>query len=361
MKIVKMVRGKWNRFGEKRRRMIISIAKGHPDANTRRRAQIIMALVQATPVKSIVDLLHCSKTHVYNVMHRFMEHGQAAFADRREDNGTPVTNKTVERTVRTLVSGSPQSFGRRRTTWTLELLVSVLKKRTGITLSCTTMWRLLRRLKIRLGCPKPFVNCPWPKSRRDQRIQRLRYLLLHAREGDVWLFEDEVDIHLNPKIGRDYMLPGTQKKVLTPGVNKKHYLAGALNAFSGELTWVEGESKNSELFMHMLFAIGRRYREVRRIHLIIDNCSIHKSKFTKLVLSECAGKVRLHFQPSYCPDENRIERVWQDLHANVTRNHQCSTIDELMKEVRYWLRKESKRLQKRYAKLDPSELYPIAA
>ena len=33
------------------------------------------------------------------------------------------------------------------------------------------------------------------------------------------------DIHLNPKIGPDYMLRGTQKWVLTPGKNRKRYLA----------------------------------------------------------------------------------------------------------------------------------------
>ena len=222
------------------------------------------------------------------------------------------------------------------------------------------MSRLLRRLKIRLGRPKPFVKCPWPKKRKGLRIHRLRYLLLHARAGEVWVFEDEVDIHLNPKIGPDYMLPGTQKKVLTPGVNEKRYLAGALNAFSGQLTWVEGESKNSELFMRLVFQLGWDYPEAKRIHLIVDNYGIHKSHFTKLLLAQCEGKVRLHFLPPYCPDENRIERVWLDLHANVTRNHQCRTMDELMKEVRHWLRKECKSLKKKYPKRDPNDIYALA-
>jgi hypothetical protein len=41
--------------------------------------------------------------------------------------------------------------------------------------------------------------------------------------------------------------------------------------------------------------------------------------------------------PPYCPDDNRIERkVWRELHANVTVNHRCETMEELMAEaVRY--------------------------
>ena len=112
--------------------------------------------------------------------------------------------------------------------------------------------------------------------------------------------------------------------------------------------------------MRLVFQLGWNYPGVKRIHLILDNYGIHKSQYTKLVLTRCAGKVRLHFLPPYCPDENRIERVWLDLHANVTRNHQCRTMDELMKEVRYWLRIRSQRLQKKYAKRTPAEMYALA-
>jgi transposase len=320
-----------------------------------------MALVKGKAVGDIVQFLQCGKSLVYKVAHRFLEQAEAAFADRREDNGQTVVTKTVDTLVRLMVAETPRQFGHRRPTWTLELLVRVLRERSGIRLSRATLSRLLRRLKIRLGRPKPFVKCPWPDKRRDLRIRRLRYLLLHARPGEVWVFEDEVDIHLNPKIGPDYMLPGTQKKVLTPGVNEKRYLAGALNAFTGQLTWVEGTSKDSELFMQLVFQLGRDYPQAKRVHLIVDNYSIHKSRFTKLIVLSCDGKVRLHFLPPYCPDENRIERVWLDLHANVTRNHQCATMDDLMREVRYWLRKESKRLRKKYAERDPNDMYALAA
>jgi transposase len=43
------------------------------------------------------------------------------------------------------------------------------------------------------------------------------------------------------------------------------------------------------------------------------------------------------FLPPYCPDANRIERVWQDLHANVTRNHRCKTLAPLLPNCRRYL------------------------
>jgi hypothetical protein len=55
------------------------------------------------------------------------------------------------------------------------------------------------------------------------------------------------------------------------------------------------------------------------------------------------------------PDDNRIERVWLDLHASVTRNHRCRTEGELMVQVVAFPSADNPR-----RKLDPS-LEPAAA
>ena len=80
-----------------------------------------------------------------------------------------------------------------------------------------------------------------------------------------------------------------------------------------------------------------------RIHVILDNYGIHSSNIIGVALANFAWRVRLHFLPPYSPDDNAIERVWKDLHANVTRNHNCATMTELMANVRYYLRKRNRR------------------
>ena len=49
------------------------------------------------------------------------------------------------------------------------------------------------------------------------------------------MYEDEIDIHLNPRIGLDWRNGSAQKVVLTPGQNKKAYWAGTLDARNGEV------------------------------------------------------------------------------------------------------------------------------
>lgn len=93
MKIARMVQGKWSRLGERRRKAIRSMAKGHSDADLRRRAQIVIALVQGKAVQVIVEVLQCSKSLVYKVTQRFLQQQEAAFANRRKENGFGCSSK----------------------------------------------------------------------------------------------------------------------------------------------------------------------------------------------------------------------------------------------------------------------------
>ena len=105
------------------------------------------------------------------------------------------------------------------------------------------------------------------------------------------------------------------------------------------------------MFLDLLDALRKKYPEARKLHLILDNYRIHDSTIVQAALrGYLAGKVELHFLPPYCPDHNKIERVWKDLHANVTRNHRCRGINHLMREVRYYLQKRNRqKLHKRMA------------
>jgi transposase len=280
----------------------------------------------------------CVRSTVSYVAERFRSLGDLGLEDGRRFNGSGKLSETVLIRLAELIRDTPQRLGWRRPTWTRELMALQLERDTGIRLSVTTLSRLLRRMGIRWGRPKLFVECPWSQRRRRRRLAQIRTLVENLGPDEVALYEDEVDIHLNPKPGPDWMPHGVQKWVRTPGQNKKCYLAGALNLSTGLVAWTEGEHKRSQLFIDLLDTLVRRYRRCRRIHLILDNYSIHKSRITRAALQRHRRRVVLHFLPPFCPDENLIERLWRDLHANVTRNHRCRSIEELMGEVRSYLK-----------------------
>ncbi len=313
------------------------------DAACRVRIHIVLLYHAGKGGVTIAGQVACAPATVSRVVQRYRSRGLSAFSDQRKTNGTPKVDPDAVQAIAELVSGSPLDHGERRPTWTLELLRRVLDESMGICLSTTTIHRVLRRLGVRWGMPKPIVACPWAPWQKQSRLRKIRRILSRMKPDEVAYYEDEIDIHLNPKIGKDWMPRGTQKEVLTPGKNEKGYLAGALELNGTDLVVVQWPKKNADLFLCLLGELHRKHPDKRRIHLIVDNFSIHSANSVKAQLSELGERFQLHFLPPYCPDENKIERLWRDLHANVTRNHRCATLDELMSEAHHWLSSEANR------------------
>lgn len=308
------------------------------DARRKTRLLVIVNLVHGRTANVTAAVLQLDRSTVYRVAERFRMKGLSGLSDGRSHNGHRKVTEKYLSTLHDVVEGSPLDHGWQRPTWTRELLVSTLFAKTRIKIHAAAMSVALHRIRARRGRPKPTVRCPWPESRKRRRLCEIRRLVAQLPANEVVVYEDEVDIHLNPKIGCDWMLRGQQREVVTPGKNVKRYLAGALDARTHKLIWVEGDRKTGALFVRLLWKLVCTYRHAKVIHVILDNYSIHNTSLVASSLTAPAGrKIQLHFLPPYCPDENRIERVWEDLHANVTRNHRCATIEQLLKNVRDYL------------------------
>ena len=301
------------------------------------RCQIILLAAKGRRRVEIAESQGCSVSWVNRVVARFADCGVAGLMDRREDNGEVKLDEHFLSTLYDVVDASPQDHGFPRPTWTRELLVVVMYRLTDVWVHPATMSRALQKIGARLGRPKPTVGCPWPTARKNRRLAEIRRTLDALPPGHAAVYLDEVDVHLNPKIGPDWMNRGKQKTVLTPGNNVKRYLCGALDVRTGLLTWVKGEKKNSLLFIAMLNKLIEIYPQATVIHLVLDNFKIHDSAASRAAVTALGGKVVLHWLPPYCPDHNKIERTWLDLHANVTRNHTCTDMNELMRRVTTYL------------------------
>jgi len=316
------------------------------DGKMKTRYLIIINLAEGTTPAETARRLKVARSTVYRVGKRFRDSGEAGLVDRREENGERKLEEDYLATLYDVVASSPEEHGWKRPTWTREMLVKTMQKKTGVAIHVSTMSHALKSIGARRGTPKPTVDCPWSNRAKNKRLQAIRELVENLPPDEVAVYEDEVDIHLNPKIGPDWMVPGQQKQVRTPGKNEKRYLAGALDAQTDELIWVEGEKKNSLLFILLLWELVQRYRQAKAIHVILDNYSIHSTEQVRLSLATEEGRrLHLHFLPPYCPDHNRIERSWRDLHANVTRNHTCDELTALMKNVRSYLKNENQTKQ----------------
>lgn len=325
------------RMSRPERRRLIRLGRKSGDPATALRFHAVAALAAGRSGLQVAFELDIARSTVTTAARRFVDGGAEALYDQRTRNGAAKVDDAFRKRVAELLLGTPEDLGWSRPTWTRELLCLQMTREGWPRVAVCTMGRALARLGARLGVPKPIVLCPWPRDARRRKLAQIRALEARASAAEPVLYEDEVDIHLNPKVGRDWMLRGHQRRVVTPGKNEKFYVAGALDVRTGALITTGAPRKNAALFCDLLRLLAKTYPRARRIHVVLDNYGIHSAALTQQTLVALRGRVVLHFLPPYCPDANRIERVWQDLHANVTRNHRCKTMAHLLANARAYL------------------------
>ena len=121
------------------------------------------------------------------------------------------------------------------------------------------------------------------------------------------------------------------------GTNTKRHLPSSLRWRTGRfLLSVPGTQRNTALFVRHLDDLQRRLPCYRHIHVICDNAKFHDCRLVREFLAKWRHRIAIHHLATYAPHPNPLERVCWHLHAEVTRNHRCKTIDELVTLVFDW-------------------------
>jgi DDE superfamily endonuclease len=117
-------------------------------------------------------------------------------------------------------------------------------------------------------------------------------------------------------------------------------MAAALDFRTGKLMHRTGVKNNRFLFLDLLRALDRAYSKVcfRRVYVVADNDSIHTAGDVCRWLARHPRFVWL-WLPRYCPKAPPIERVFGDLHDQITRNHHHRTLSPLLAEAQQYLRR----------------------
>lgn len=326
----------------KQRDKLLTLYRKDPDPELRFRAHIILLLGEGYAWDTIEAMLFCSSRTVDRWLKRFQAEGLAGLTGKKRGRPFRLGLGWVTLLVSWVTTKTPSDFGFLRSRWSCTLLALLLHEREAVTASRETVRRLLHRGNLVYRRPRP-VSPPNDEQRRT-RLAELRALLegLPADETVVW--QDEVEVHTNPKIGRMWMFKGRQATVPTPGTNQKRHLSGSIHWRTGQVWVTEADPKqgrNGALFIKHLEDLRRRLRRYRKIHVICDNAGFHTSHAVIEYLWEHEGRIEVHLLPSYSPDYNPIERVWWHLHEDITRNHRCKDPKELLDKVFAWLGEEN--------------------
>jgi putative transposase len=291
---------------------------------------VLLCAVGRTPTE-IATFLFCSRSSVYRIVDAYKAHPVETWVENRPPKAV-WWSPSLCRSLLALVKKAPSAYGWCRTRWSCATLAAQLQLQRGIIVSASTMRRWLHRLGWVWKRAQLVARDDDPE--RIAKWARIRHTCETLGKRTIMLFADELDIHLLPKVGYQWIPQGETIKLVTPGQNQKHYLAGALELKTGRIVHCTAFRKTNVLFRALLDGLERRYPKARfdNVYVVVDNYGIHKAKAVERWLA-AHPRFTLLFLPTYCPQANPIERAFGDVHDKCTRNHQRKRIEELIEDV----------------------------
>ena len=318
---------------DQERKMLLQAYRSGVDSRISRRAHVVLLRAEGLTWQQIKTVLFCSFDLISQALKAFAGGGVSGVLERGAAQ-RPIPTWLLK-ILRWLTNSTPRDFGYFRSRWSCETLAHLLAFETGRWLSGETVRRGLHRLGFVWRRPRPVLGPVDPLF--TEKFRAIQQLLANLPPDEAAVFQDEVDVHLNPKIGSMWMQKGKQAEVETPGNNRKCHVAGSVVWSTGTLLVSAPQTcRNTAQFLMHLDDLRRRLRGWKKIHVICDNAAFHKSRAVQAYLGRWGHRIVLHFLPSYAPQTNPIERVWWHLHETITRNHRCQTLEELIGQAYAW-------------------------
>jgi transposase len=309
-----------------------------PDPEVRYRSHILLLLDDGHTWITVATMLFCSSRTIDRWVKRFHAEGVQGVAGHKPGRPFRLAADWVNVVAEWVTTRAPRDFGFFRSRWCCEVVAILMLELHHVAVGRETVRNRLHRGNLVYRRPRPVVGPKDPD--RQARLDALRTLLAGLPEDETAVFQDEVDINTNPKIGSMWMVKGQQATVETPGNNEKRYLSGSIHWRTGQVFVTQGapkQGRDTPLFLSHLDELRSRLRRYRKIHVLCDSAKSHTSEAVAVYLWEHRERIELHLLPKYSPDCNPIERVWWNLHDQITRNHRCQSMQELLDLTFSWL------------------------
>jgi transposase len=242
----------------------------------------------------------------------------------------PVISDQQMKQIKSIVLSPATGYGFDTDFWTCRRITQVIKKELKVKTSIPTTWRWLRDLNLTYQAPERFYVQASQKARKDWIKNTIPLIKETARKHNAIIyFQDESNISLTPVLAKTWSPIGKTPKRFVTGSRGGISAMSAISGSGHLLFTLHDKRITSKEVIAFLMEMLEHHKN-RHLVVIMDNAPCHKSK---VMLKFIESEKRLHVfnTPTYCPDLNADEKVWQYLKHESLKDHQARTKEELKK------------------------------
>lgn len=292
------------------------------------RMHMVLLSSRRYPVPQIAAIFDCDEATVRTWLGRFETDGVDGLRDRPRSGRPRLADAGAREEIGRTLDRTPTDCGYLAGYWTVAMLTAYLATVHSLTLSRTTVRRMLHGLDYGWRRPRHTLRRD-PEARAKMAHLAARIFALPTA---AVLAVDECDVHLLPVLRAMWMRRGQQVRIPTPGGNRKRAVFGALDVETGAWHYAVTTRKRAVEFVAFLEQVLAAYPE-RSVLLALDNASIHTAKTVRAWLAD-HPQIEVLYLPAYSGHEqNPVEKVWWRLKDKVAANRLHGSLDDLVATV----------------------------
>lgn len=266
------------------------------------------------------------------------EGGEKALRGKRQGrpSGGLLDRKQARQIANLVVDKRPNQLKLPFYLWTREAVSQLIEQKLGIRLSIWTVGRYLARWGF---TPQKPVRRAFEQSSEKVRLWlEERYPSIRQKaleEGAEIYWGDEMGLRSDHFAGRSFARRGHTPVIPTTGNRFGCNMISALTN-KGRLSFmVFKDNFRVAVFLDFLRRLTRQAG--RKVYLIVDGHSVHRSKAATKWVEKHHEKISLFFLPPYSPELNPDELLNQDVKANAVGRERPRNKSQLVTKLRSYL------------------------
>lgn len=287
-------------------------------------------------IKDIAEFFGVHRCAVSHWITSYKRHGKKRLKSKK-GTGRPLklTEKEMKGIIRFLYDDAT-IYGFETPLWTCQRLKQLIQKKVGKKLHSTNIMRWLKKWGLTNQKPvrratqrndravKRWLRNEWPKIKEHRR-----------RWQAILYFQDESGVSLTSAIGKTWAPKGKTPVVKMTGQRGTLCVTSAISPIGKMVFRIEKEDEkiNADKHIEFLQQIIKQHPH-RKIIIIEDNAPAHIAQKVDDFVIKNKNKFAIYRLPSYAPELNPDEHVWEYLKAYQLKAHQAQDTKELRKLVK---------------------------
>lgn len=281
----------------------------------------------------VARVLGVSRQALYGWLSRYRSGGWDALDARKRGGRKPKLDaKALMWVYKIIADKNPLQMKFPFALWTTSLIRELIFNRFGIELSKSSVCRLLAQLG--LSPQRPLWRAWQQNPESVSKWIEEEYPSIKAeakRAGGKIYFGDEAGMRSDHHAGATWSPKGKTPVIKTTGARFGLNLISAVNKKGGMKFMMIKGRMNGSVFVEFMKRLIKD--EKKKVFLIVDGHPSHKGGKVDKFLEDHASKIRLYYLPSYSPELNPDEHVWNNLKTHGVGRQAIFSPEQLKKNV----------------------------